>query len=659
MAANFGVAKRKHQEFKKAVGLKHVSVSLCNTSAEQRHLTLEESIATTTKSARDAQNILALSRLLDELIARSCMRFQEAFEEFAAITETIDKVKARQQFKDRILSKHGLPVIIVSNAGQMFVMLLEMPLNNIKLCCSLDRVLDAAREDSSCNSFPNALAASIPTLMKLMSNARDRAILTYVLANIFSPTTLSLVLGMQQQRLKNIVDEVTRFSSNVEAQERNGEIEAERHLDKVITKIEKDLENSESLLKRKRARLDEAEIESREFDIGVKRARLESLYEKPVKVKKRISKRIFSTWKGTLMSQKGKGKGVYSIDRGAEQAISELLHEQLKAHRRRWGEEDTGYLDYEKRIQSKEMRQIANQYLVKHGKKPVKSKATVRSWGKCRNKRYRQAQQHRGCNLWAHLRTQKKHRERHVNVHYNRAHIKNYTRFAFGTHDGADKKGLVIRRAIDDKAYVRCGTSQGFSRPLHTPTQLTGDDNQVTLPSSDYPDTVGYVSPGVVLMVNNMKELQHKGRDKFVPTDLSIGVICKPKHVYPSTATNWANDLFSIRYTFRSEHEVPMNSVADANANFLPDEALPYLIGVRDSIFQFELMSLKDDYERVVEGGDHLSREQLRVTVLLKRLDICMTSVAAYERYPLTGKLTKDLELLKEQLEKIGGERGA
>ena len=72
-----------------------------------------------------------------------------------------------------------------------------------------------------------------------MSNARDRAILTYVLANIFSPTTLSLVLGMQQQRLKSIVDEVTRVSSNVEVQERNGEIEAERHIDSVITKIEK------------------------------------------------------------------------------------------------------------------------------------------------------------------------------------------------------------------------------------------------------------------------------------------------------------------------------------------------------------------------------------------------------------------------------------
>ena len=82
---------------------------------------------------------------------------------------------------------------------------------------------------------------------------------------------------------------------------------------------------------------------------------------------------MFSMWKGTLMSQKGKGKGVYKIDRGAETAISELLHEQLQAHRRRWGEEGTGYLHYEKRIQSKEMRQIANHYLVQHGKR--KSKA--------------------------------------------------------------------------------------------------------------------------------------------------------------------------------------------------------------------------------------------------------------------------------------------
>ena len=36
---------------------------------------------------------------------------------------------------------------------------------------------------------------------------------------------------------------------------------------------------------------------------------------------------------------------------------------------------------------------------------------------------------------------------------------------------------------------------------------------------------------------------------------------------------------------------------------------------------QFELMNIKEDYTRVVNGGDHLARESLRITVLLQRIN--------------------------------------
>ena len=56
-------------------------------------------------------------------------------------------------------------------------------------------------------------------------------------------------------------------------------------------------------------------------------------------------------------------------------------------------------------------------------------------------------------------------------------------------------------------------------------------------------------------MVNEMKEVEHRGRDKFVPGDVTVFVACKQKHIFPSSATNWANDLFANRYIFRNEHE--------------------------------------------------------------------------------------------------------
>lgn len=136
-------------------------------------------------------------------------------------------------------------------------------------------------------------------------------------------------------------------------------------------------------------------------------------------MKKRIASRLLYKWKQNLSTKKGKGKGVNWIDRGAEMAVFEVLQEQLKAHRRRWGDEGTGYLEHNQRMQAKEMLKVANDYLSKHGKETIKSKETVCSWGRCKNKRYRQAQQHRGRSLWAHLRAPKKQHEWHINTHYN------------------------------------------------------------------------------------------------------------------------------------------------------------------------------------------------------------------------------------------------
>lgn len=108
-----------------------------------------------------------------------------------------------------------------------------------------------------------------------------------------------------------------------------------------------------------------------------------------------------------------------------------------------------------------------------------------------------------------------------------------------------------------------------------------------------------------------MKGVEHRGRDKFVQTDVTVSATCKPKHIYPSSATNWANNLVANRYMFRSEHEISLQE-APQETVFVDaslEDSLPYLVAMRDSIFQFELMTLEEDYGRVAEGGDHLSRD--------------------------------------------------
>lgn len=74
----------------------------------------------------------------------------------------------------------------------------------------------------------------------------------------------------------------------------------------------------------------------------------------PKLIKNAIVRRKFIAWRNTLQSQKGKGHGNHRIDRGADKAISEVLEEQLKTHRRRWGDEGTGYIESdEKKLHNK------------------------------------------------------------------------------------------------------------------------------------------------------------------------------------------------------------------------------------------------------------------------------------------------------------------
>ena len=170
-------------------------------------------------------------------------------------------------------------------------------------------------------------------------------------------------------------------------------------------------------------------------------------------MKKQIVYRKFNQWKGKFKSQIGKKKGKYLINGAAEKAIDDCLAENAKAHKRRHGEEGTSYInENSRRMQSREMRMIANKALKQLNQK---SKETVRSFGKPRNKRSYQAKQHRGqWWLWSYTRSEKKDTDpqRHINVHHNRAFAKNFTRLLFGRNSPLKGKHLSLRIAFDDKA---------------------------------------------------------------------------------------------------------------------------------------------------------------------------------------------------------------
>ena len=198
---------------------------------------------------------------------------------------------------------------------------------------------------------------------------------------------------------------------------------AGRHIEDLITRLSSEIEKASEVIERKRKRCDPEELSDLQFDVANKRERLSKLQTDSKQPRKRAKRHIYLVWRSTLRRQLGKNRNRAIIDRGAETAVYNVLYEQLKAHDRRWGDEGTGYLEG-RRIQGKEFRRIANEYLKTRGLPLIKSKETVRSWGKPRNKRSRQASQHRGRGLWKSKRAEKDKSEVRVNVHYNRAHVK-------------------------------------------------------------------------------------------------------------------------------------------------------------------------------------------------------------------------------------------
>jgi len=69
----------------------------------------------------------------------------------------------------------------------------------------------------------------------------------------------------------------------------------------------------------------------------------------------------------------------------------------------------------------------------------------------------------------------------------------------------------------------------------------------------------------------------------------------------------------------KDEHEIKRDGVV---TDEMLDHVVSYLVWLRDSLLQYELMRLLEDYLRIVDGGDHLEREVRRNTVFIKRLSI-------------------------------------
>lgn len=269
--------KRKFKEYDECFNYRHVAVSLCNNTPNQRRNELEQAIIQSCDYTKESS--VALSCLLDELVVSHCMSFLDAFYEFAGKVPTLANKKITKetprQFRDKIISERGFPVVVLdTSGGQSFLMLLECPLDKAPLCRSLDVFLGCGSENELGGNphLQPQLASCIPTFFKLMSSAKDRAILTFVLSSIFSTTSLTLTFGLQNSQVTRVKEKLNDILNDVDSAQKLSEEEAQRQIESTISKLEIDLEK-EGQLNSKRPRLAEEEIEVRSFQLKTKAPR--------------------------------------------------------------------------------------------------------------------------------------------------------------------------------------------------------------------------------------------------------------------------------------------------------------------------------------------------------------------------------------------------
>lgn len=576
--------------------------------------------------------------LICELKCYGYMQLSAAYDEYLAMIPEefhpsyTQKKSAIKSFVDSILNKNtGIPVIIINcPSGERFIALTG---TTTSLLQTIDKVINDNMCDTSA-SLQN-LSQYWSSIWKLTNTAKERAILIATLSLLFSPRSLRTNLDIHEDLSTKTRHNISQCAVDMMNKECEFDDEAVKKWAATIKEVEDSLMRDQYTLEHSNSQ-DRIEKVNLEQDVQNKKMRLSKLKAQKEKYISYIAKLAIKKWKSGVMSQKGKGLGKRMLNPGAEIALFAALEEQMVAHSRR-----SGVPQIERRIQRREMRYIANEWLSAHGHALVKSYETARSWAKPKNKRSIQAKQHRGLGLFSHKKAAKSLTDEHINVHYNRAHVKYYTRMIFSGKTKPKFKHLTIRHCIDDKAYLRCGTSEGFSRPAHVPLVPTAPEKQPKLPAYDFPEKVGYVAPGVHLIIKDMKESERNGRDSYSIAEAKISVTCKPKMVYSSSATCWANDMYEDRLRYWKEHEV------DGVNDNLPRDLLTPLIFIKDTARQYLMSDLKGDYERSCSGGEHIDREKLRVRILRERTEEVYQSVRNNPQLP---------DMIKDQIETCGYE---
>ena len=206
-------------------------------------------------------------------------------------------------------------------------------------------------------------------------------------------------------------------------------------------------------------------------------------------------------------------------------------------------------------------------------------------------------------------------------------------------------------QSVDDKAYLRPGTSEGFQ---HTRNQriLTSSDIQKAreLPKYDWPEKLVYQTPGAHRIFTKSSTMSDTN-EKLVTDDDNHFVFVRPKALVGSSGTVWASKTIRLRQRHPEMFEVA-------------DETKPlYSVGFRKTCssihcacFLYTDMTEDDDIVKATgrNSCEYTKYERVRLVQLKKEIVNAFSSEeSAYSEgeKKLVERITREKDILLRELE--------
>lgn len=208
-----------------------------------------------------------------------------------------------------------------------------------------------------------------------------------------------------------------------------------------------------------------------------------------------------------------------------------------------------------RRVKVRDLLNITNYDLENRGKVPIKSAITAWNRSRARNSRSIQSGRHRGNALFCTKKPPKTEDQMNENTHYQRAHVHHIKTAFYGSSTPEHIRKLNFMRSIDDKAYLRHGTSEGFSKTRNSRILTMSTQAKARkLPKYDWPESQMYITPSTH-RIFSQEPVVVDGKERLLMKNDKHIVVIRPKAHVDSSGTTWASETERLRLLYPDEFE--------------------------------------------------------------------------------------------------------